>query len=144
YPRGPHEWLSEESMARRWLTQFVGLVGAALTAAGAAPAGYSSPAADAAIAPPTVPADVKGKDGVKAYLLAVATQCNDASKSLKTHADEYAALIKQSGGDYAKAAKADPANIAALVKAMQGDYRRIDSYGYEYIEGIVAGVPSLA
>jgi hypothetical protein len=95
-------------------------------------------------AAPKVPADVKGKDGVKAYLLAVAAQCKAASVDLKTHADAYNKLIDSYHGDYAAAAQKDGSKIAELVLALRSDYRRMDSFGYEYIEGIVAGVPSLS
>jgi hypothetical protein len=96
-------------------------------------------------AAPAIPADVKGKEGIKAYLLAVSQDyCDAAAKDLKKHADTYAGLIKQHNGDYAAAAKAEPAKMVQLIRAMQDDYRRLDSFGYEYIEGIVAGVPCLA
>jgi hypothetical protein len=95
-------------------------------------------------AAPAIPADVNGKDGVKAYLLTVARDCQTAARDLKTHADAYAALVKHHGNDVARAAQADAATMADLIRAMRDDYRRLDSFGYEYIEGIVAGVPSLA
>lgn len=94
--------------------------------------------------PPQIPASVNGKEGVKAYLLAVAKSVQVASADFKKHADEYAALVKSHNNDYAAAAKAEPAKFAQLVLALRDDYRRVDSFGYEYIEGIVAGVPSLA
>ena len=40
-------------------------------------------------APPTVPADVQGKDGVKAYLLAVVDSITSATRDFKTAATEY-------------------------------------------------------
>ena len=129
----------------------------AATAALSAATAFAAPAAPAARqeqqsgqqaerqpAAPQIPADVQGKDGVKAYLLTVAKDVKAAADELKRHADAYAALIKQHKGDYAAAAKAEPAKVAGLVRAMREDYKRIDSFGYEYIEGIVAGVPSLA
>src|SRR5262245_51076045 len=100
--------------------------------------------ADQPIAPPQIPATVNGKDGVKAYLLAVAKSVQAAAADLKKHSDEYAALVNAHNNDYAAAAKAEPKKFAQLVLAMRDDYRRLDSFGYEYIEGIVAGVPSLA
>lgn len=94
-------------------------------------------------APPQVPADVKGRDGVKAYLVSVVEQVAKASADLKTAADAYAALCTQAGGP-AEAAKAKPAEVADVIKKLRDAYQRIDSYGYEYVEGIVAGVPSLS
>ena len=93
---------------------------------------------------PEIPADVQGKDGVKAYLLTVARDVKAAADDLKRHADAYAVLIAEHNGNYAAAAKAEPKKMAELVLALREDYKRVDSFGYEYIEGIVAGVPSLA
>jgi len=93
-------------------------------------------------APPTLPQDVKGKDGVKAYLLAVEKQCVTATHDLKAAADEYAALVAAHGTTTA-AAQAEPQKIADLINRLRDAYQRMDSYGYEYIEGIVAGVPGL-
>lgn len=92
---------------------------------------------------PTVPADLKGKDGVKAYLLTVVDQSNQAAADLKKAGVEYRDLIAANGGTPAAAAKAKPKEVAALIQRMRDDYEMIDSYGYEYVEGIVAGVPSL-
>ncbi len=120
------------------MCQLSGLLGVVLCAAFATSALAEQPV------PPQIPASVNGKEGVKAYLLAVAKTVQAASADLKKHADEYAALIKAHNNDYAAAAKAEPEKFAKLVLALRDDYRRIDSFGYEYIEGIVAGVPSLA
>jgi hypothetical protein len=95
------------------------------------------------VAAPVVPLDVTGKEGVKAYLMVVARQCKDAATDLKTHADAYAALVAKHG-DVSKAAVAEPKVMSDLIKQLRDDYRRLDSFGYEYVEGIVAGVPSLA
>jgi len=92
---------------------------------------------------PTLPSDVKGTAGVKTYLLAVVEQTNTASADLKKAAGEYAKLIADNGNSAEAAAKAKPAEVAALIKQMRDAYQRIDSFGYEYIEGIVAGVPAL-
>ena len=94
-------------------------------------------------APPTIPTDVKGKDGVKAYLMAVIHSSVAATHDLKAVADKYEALVKANGGSPEAAAKAQPEEVAAMIHQMRNAYQRIDSYGYEYMEGIVAGVPSL-
>jgi hypothetical protein len=93
---------------------------------------------------PVLPTEVKGKEGVKTYLLTVATSCATAAGDLKRDADAYAALVQAHGADYSAAAAAEPERFAQVVNHLRDDYRRLDSFGYEYIEGIVAGVPSLA
>ncbi|HEX8325053.1 MAG TPA: hypothetical protein VF595_14205 [Tepidisphaeraceae bacterium] len=103
----------------------------------------SAPLSAQTIAPPQVPLDVKGRDGVKAYLVTVVDSVNTAAADLKTAATAYADLAQQAGGP-AEAAKSKPAEVAAQIKKLREAYQRIDSFGYEYVEGIVAGVPSLS
>jgi hypothetical protein len=91
---------------------------------------------------PKVPVDVKGTAGVKTYLLAVVDQTNTASADLKKAATAYDELATAAGSP-AAAAKAHPEQVAKLIEQMRDAYQRIDSYGYEYVEGIVAGVPAL-
>ena len=95
-------------------------------------------------APPVVPMGVTGKDGVKAYLVAVVKQMNTASADFKTAATAYAKLAADHGHSAETAARAEPAKVADAIRQMRDAYQRIDSFGYEYVEGIVAGVPSLA
>ncbi len=95
-------------------------------------------------APPQLPENVNGQAGVKAYLLKVAGTCLDASHQLQTVGSEYQKLVAAHDNDPVAAAKAAPQCMAKLIHQMRNAYERIDSYGYEYIEGIVAGVPSLA
>src|SRR6185437_2564506 len=94
-------------------------------------------------APPTVPSDVKGSAGVKAYLLKVLDQITVANADLTRESAAYAKLIADNGGTPESAAKAQPQQMAQLILQMRDAYQRIDSFGYEYIEGIVAGVPAL-
>jgi hypothetical protein len=82
-------------------------------------------------------------DEVKAYLLSKLKGINAASESFVKNSAEYAALVK-THGSVAAAAKADLSKVEGLVAAMREDYKGMDSFGYETIEGIVAGVPSLA
>ncbi len=96
----------------------------------------------AATQTPIIPTDVKGKEGVKTYLLTVVEQTNIAAEDLKKAATEYNQLVTAAGSPTA-AAQAKPAEVAALIQRMRDAYQRMDSFGYEYIEGIVAGVPSL-
>ncbi len=92
---------------------------------------------------PVVPKDVKGMDGVKTYLMTIVEQTNVASADLKKAATEYESLVTANGNSPVAAAKAKPQEMAELIKRMRDAYQRIDSFGYEYIEGIVAGVPVL-
>lgn len=92
--------------------------------------------------PPKVP-EVKGKDGVKSYLLTMIEQMNTASADLKEGASEYERLVGANGGSPTAAAQLKPAEVAAVINRLRDAYQRIDSFGYEYVEGIVAGVPSL-
>ncbi|MDB5327845.1 MAG: hypothetical protein JWM57_3414 [Phycisphaerales bacterium] len=93
-------------------------------------------------APPQVPANVQGKDGVKAYLVTVVESCNVAAADLKAAATTYADLVKAAGSP-AAAAQSESAKVADAIKKMRDAYQRLDSFGYEYVEGIVAGVPGL-
>jgi hypothetical protein len=90
------------------------------------------------------PPPVAGTDGLKNYLLSSLKDIQQASADLKVSATEYRALVTQNDNSPEEAAKAKPEQVAALIKKMRDAYGRIDSFGYEYIEGIVAGVPSLA
>lgn len=95
-------------------------------------------------APPTLPANVQGKQGVKTYLVTVVESVLQASKELKAAGTAYDKLVAANNNDAVAAAKAQPEQVATLIKQMRNAYERIDSYGFEYVEGIVAGVPSMA
>lgn len=90
---------------------------------------------------PAVPTEVTGIAGVKVYLLANLTKMRTAATDLQASAKAYDALV---GSDPSAGAAAHPAETADLIKKMRDAYERMDSFGYEYVEGIVAGVPSLA
>lgn len=98
--------------------------------------------AQVAVGAPTVPSAVKSRDGVKGYLLQMLVKMRAAAADLKTVAQQYDALVTAAGSPTAAAA-AHPQQVADLINKMRHDYQQIDSFGYEYIEGIVAGVPSL-
>jgi hypothetical protein len=87
---------------------------------------------------------VRDTAGVKTYLLEVLNGVDAAADSFVRHTDEYGAFLKAHGGDYAKAAAAAPAKARELLDAMREDYKALDSFGYERVEGIVAGVNQLA
>lgn len=80
---------------------------------------------------------------VKDYLLKTLGKMKSASADFVESSEAYAALVKANGSVEA-AYKAEPKKIDDLVERMQKDYKAMDSFGYETIEGIVAGVPSMA
>ena len=77
---------------------------------------------------------------VKTYLVTTVEKMDAASADFVVNAEAYAALIQKYGGDYAAAYKAEPREIDSLITRMQGNYKAMDSFGYETVEGIVAGV----
>jgi hypothetical protein len=83
-------------------------------------------------------------DSVKSYLLKGLEKINAASQDFVVNSETYSALVAANGGSVEAAYKADPTKIDKLVAKMQENYKAMDSFGYETIEGIVAGVPSLA
>ncbi len=80
---------------------------------------------------------------VKAYLISTLARISDQSTDFVQNAAAYAALVRENGSVEA-AVKAAPERMDALVRKMRENYLGMDSFGYETIEGIVAGVPSLA
>ena len=81
---------------------------------------------------------------VKSYLLKSLEKINAASQDFVANSEAYSALIAANGGSIEAAYKAEPKKIEQLIAKMQENYKAMDSFGYETIEGIVAGVPSLA
>ena len=81
---------------------------------------------------------------VKSYLLKGLEKVNAASQDFVANSEAYSALIAANGGSVEAAYKAEPKKIDQLVARMQENYKAMDSFGYETIEGIVAGVSSLA
>ena len=81
---------------------------------------------------------------VKDYLLKNLTKIQNASEDFVKNSRAYAELVKTHGDSLPAAYKAEPAKMDKLVAKMQDNYKAMDSFGYETIEGIVAGVPSLA
>jgi hypothetical protein len=80
-------------------------------------------------------------DQLKTYLVSVVGKMNLASEDFMVNAQAYQSAITRHGNNYNLAAK-DP-EVLALVAKMQENYKQMDSFGYETVEGIVAGVPSL-
>ena len=81
---------------------------------------------------------------VRSYLLEKLEKMKAASEDFVKNSDAYAALINANGGSPEGAYKADPREMDMLVTWMQANYKAMDSFGYETIEGIVAGIPSLS
>jgi Imelysin len=81
---------------------------------------------------------------VKGYLLKGLEKVNAASQDFVANSEAYSKLIAANGGSVEAAYKADPKKIDKLIAKMQDNYKAMDSFGYETIEGIVAGVPSMA
>jgi len=78
---------------------------------------------------------------VKDYLTKTVDGMKVAAEDFVAASNEYAELIKAAGG---KVEAADAVKLDTLVARMQEDYKKMDSYGYETVEGIVAGVDSLS
>ena len=81
---------------------------------------------------------------VKSYLLRGLEKINAASQDFVANSEAYSTLVAANDGSVEAAYKADPKKIDKLIAKMQDNYKAMDSFGYETIEGIVAGVPSLA
>ena len=81
---------------------------------------------------------------VKSYLLKKLDKMKAASADFVQNADEYSALVAAHGHKVDAAYHAEPKKMDKLVSAMRENYKAMDSYGYETVEGIVAGVPSMA
>jgi hypothetical protein len=93
--------------------------------------------------PPPVPANVQAKAAVKQYVVDVAHRAEIASQHFEADATAYAAVVARHGNNVSTAAAAEPQTVERLLINMRDDYKGIHNYGYEYIEGIVGGVPQL-
>ena len=81
---------------------------------------------------------------VKSYLLQGLEKVKAASEDFVANSEAYSKLVADHGGSVEAAYKADPKKLEKSLAKMQENYKAMDSFGYETIEGIVAGVPSLA
>ncbi len=129
----PTTWLRWSSAA---------LLAIALAGCGApsasAPTSVEAPAATAAAT--STAADLAP---VKDYLVERSGELSSATAALKTHSDAYYALAKQANFDYAALWSTNRAAVIAVIQDARAAWV-VASPGYERIEGIVAGVPSLA
>lgn len=81
---------------------------------------------------------------VKTYLVTAMEKIKNASTDLVKNAEAYQTIIQAHKNDYKIAYQKDKAKIDALINAMKENYKAIDSFGYETVEAIVAGVDSMA
>jgi Imelysin len=85
-----------------------------------------------------------GSNDVKGYLLGALTKMEQASDEFVANTIAFQKLVDANGGDSAKAFAQSPDEVVRLVAALRENYKAMDSFGYETIEGIVAGVPKLS
>ncbi len=90
------------------------------------------------------PADGDDAIDVKAYLLTTLAKMESAGDRFAVDAAAYKALVDANNGDPVRALKIAPVELPQLIERLREEYKAMDSFGYETIEGIVAGVPSLA
>ncbi len=88
--------------------------------------------------------EVKDLAGVKAYLIETVSAMKAASSGFVRQSESYAAIVAEHGGDPTAALQAKREAILKLHGEMQESYKAMDSFGYETVEGIVAGVVPLA
>jgi Imelysin len=89
------------------------------------------------------PAVATDLTAVKDYLLDHTSRLQGDTAKLATQADAYYQLAKSQNFDYGKLLQTHRSEVADQVKAMQDTY--IDANpAYEEMEGVVAGVPTLA
>lgn len=102
----------------------------------------------ASLAAPRVSAQkavsVSNVEGVKTYLLNTLQTVDRAAEEFVVNSAAYARIIEAHGGDYSKALVTAGPELRRLVAKMQENYKAMDSFGYERVEGIVAGVSRLA
>lgn len=80
---------------------------------------------------------------VKDYLLDHTERLEAATATIQEDAEAYYALAEEADFDYAALLADKRAEVKQLVEALQEDFRTANP-AYEEMEGIVAGVPSLA
>ncbi len=80
---------------------------------------------------------------IKAYLLEHTKRLDADVATIQTHAEAYYALAKGAGFDYATLMETKGPEVRELVKKLQDDFKTANP-AYEEMEGVVAGVPSLA
>lgn len=116
-------------------------IGAALFAAGCGD--DSSQTTSTAATGTTAQAEAKQLAAVKDYLTQHTAELVADTAKIKANAAKYDALAKGVDYDYAKLLQTKRSEVAALVKEGQDAFASANP-AYEQMEGVVAGVPSLA
>ena len=119
-------------------------IAAALAAGALAIAGCGSDddaAPDRSASTPATPGENLG--AIKRYLLDHTGALAASTATLADQGAQYFQLAEQSGFDYRRLLAQKRAQVRSLVEAMQQTYRQANPQ-YEEMEGVVAGVPSLA
>jgi hypothetical protein len=80
---------------------------------------------------------------VKSYLVNTVEKMKKASAEFVENSNAYAALVAANGGPE-KAYATKKGEVQKLVSKLQDGYKAMDSFGYETVEGIVAGVERFA
>ena len=89
------------------------------------------------------PRPARDLQGVKDFLLDHTERLNAEARELRQGAEDYYALAADADFDYAKLLAGRRARVRALVERAQETFARANP-AYEEMEGVVAGVPSLA
>jgi hypothetical protein len=120
-----------------------GLALAAVVALGAAGCGGND--GDKASTTATQAAAAKGADlsAIKDYLLSHTERLVADTGKLRADAEAYYTLAKGADFDYGRLLADKRTEVAATVKKLQADFAEANP-AYEEMEGVVAGVPSLA
>lgn len=87
--------------------------------------------------------EMKRLEGVKSFLVEHGDRMQENSNKMAEAASQYYGIIKSEGFDYAKAHADHSEGIADLVQTMKEQWLKAHN-NYEAVEGIVAGIPSLA
>ena len=95
-------------------------------------------------AEPACAQSVSESAAVKSYLLDTLTKMESAADKFASDAAAYTKYVQGNGDDPARAFAASPDEITRLIDSLRENYKAMDSFGYETVEGIVAGVPSLS
>jgi hypothetical protein len=80
---------------------------------------------------------------IKDYLASHTASLQDHTATLAADAEAYHALAEEAGFDYDKLLADNREEVAGLIEKMQATFREANP-AYEEMEGVVAGVPSLA
>ena len=120
-----------------------GLTFAALVALGVAGCGGSDDDKGGATTQPAATAKAADLGAIKDYLLAHTQRLATDTATLRADAEAYYALAKSADFDYGKLLADKREEVAASVKKIQDDFAEANP-AYEEMEGVVAGVPSLA